>query len=210
MAALHVLVATLAAIVTAAPPPGPATDRGRSFAEIAGDPAAIPVSLGRGARFTPPAHGSAVRRGRPVAGLRCSRARAARVGAHLELFVDRRVVRIPAGIGIAPPHSGVGAYVHRGACSYAARTREPTGLIELDPNSRRVTLGDLFEIWGQPLSRRRLAGFTAASGGVRAYIAGRRWRSDPRAIPLQRHSVIVLQLGRALPPHRRYIFPEAL
>jgi hypothetical protein len=98
-----------------------------------------------------------------------------------------------------------GAYVVAGRCSYAVRTREPTGLLELDATQPALTLGELFDVWGQPLSRARLAGF---HGAVRAYLRGVRWRGDPRAIPLRRHAVIALVLGGPVAPHASYVFPR--
>src|SRR6185312_8217339 len=53
-----------------------------------------------------------------------------------------------------------GAYVRGGRCSYAVRTSEPTGLLELRRGAR-LTLGDLFAVWGQPLGPRRLGAFRA-------------------------------------------------
>ena len=113
------------------------------------------------------------------------------------------MIPIPPGIGIAPPLRRAGAYVRGGRCSYAIRTTEPTGLLDL--HAQPLTLGAFFDLWGQPLGRRRLAGFR---GAVRAYVAGVRWRGDPRAIPLGRHAVIALALGPPVPRHARYVFPR--
>ena len=113
---------------------------------------------------------------------------------------------VAAGIGIAEPHRRDGAYVRGGRCSYPLRTREPTGVVEVEHGPAR-TLGDLFELWGRPLSRRRIASF---SGRVDAYVGGRRWRGDPRAIPLRRHAQIVLQVQGHVPPHAAYRFPPGL
>jgi hypothetical protein len=97
--------------------------------------------------------------------------------------------------------------VRGGRCSYAIRTREPTGLLELQAGmrGRGLTLGQLFDLWGQPLSRTRLAGF---HGTMRATVAGRRWRGDPRAIPLGAHAVLALAVGPPVPVHARYVFPR--
>jgi hypothetical protein len=142
----------------------------------------------------------------PVAGFRCQAAGGRRVEAHLELFARGRVVPIPPGIGIAPPVIQSGAYVRGGRCSYAIRTREPTGLLDLRAGAAvTLTLGDFFDVWGQPLSRVRLGRF---DGSVRAYVGGVRWRGDPRAIPLRRHAVIALVLGRSVQPHASYVFPR--
>jgi hypothetical protein len=69
------------------------------------------------------------------------------------------------------------------------------------------TLGDLFDVWGQPLSRTWMVGFR---GTVTAYVAGRPWRPDPRSIPLQRHAQIVLEVGGHVTPHPSYQFPPGL
>jgi hypothetical protein len=163
--------------------------------------------VGPDARWRPPSLSRVVARARPVAGMRCSPVdHSRRYGVHLELFAARRVVIVAPGIGIAPPRVREGAYVRRGRCSYPARTREPTGVIEVE-EGQRLRLGHLFALWGQPLGPRRLAGF---SGRVEAYVGGRRWRGDPRAIPLTRHAQIVLEVGGHVPPHTRYSFPSGL
>lgn len=114
-----------------------------------------------------------------------------------------RVVLMPAGIGIAPPHLRHGAFVVGGRCEYALRTREPTGVVEVTRGTS-ATLGDLFAIWGQPLSGRRVLSFR---GAVRAYVGRARFAGDPRAIPLRPHATITLELGRYVRPHSPYAFP---
>jgi hypothetical protein len=173
------------------------------------DPTAIPLSVGPGARYRPRSLSRTAAAGRPIEGLRCARRGRVRFGVHVELFANRRVVIVPAGIGIAPPRREAGAYVKGGRCSYPLRTREPTGVVEIE-GGRRLTLGDLFAVWGQPLSRRRVASFGADGGAVEAYVGGRPWRGDPRAIPLRRHAQIVLEVGGHVPPHARYRFPSGL
>ncbi|MDX6669508.1 MAG: hypothetical protein QOK04_2888, partial [Solirubrobacteraceae bacterium] len=125
------------------------------------EPHGPPRSLGPGPRYRPPALGKAAAAGAPVDGLRCTSASVRRFGAHLEIFAGGRVVAIPPGIGIAPPAPRRGAYVRAGRCSYPVRTTEPTGVIEV-ASGARATLGHLFDVWGQPLSRSRVAGFDAA------------------------------------------------
>ena len=61
---------------------------------------------------------------------------------HLELFANGRALVIPTGIG---------------SCSDAARTRTPTGVVELA--RRDVSLGELFRVWRQPLDGRRMLSF---------------------------------------------------
>jgi hypothetical protein len=123
----------------------------------------------------------------------------------VELFANRRVLLLPAGIGMAPPLVRDGAYVVRARCSYALRTTAPTGVIEVAPGVA-PKLGDLFGLWGQPLTGSRLAGFR---GLVHAYVAGRRWQGNVRAIPLRRHAQIVLEIGGYVRPHAFFLFGRA-
>jgi hypothetical protein len=176
-------------------------------AAVAGSPI-IPTPIGKGPRFHPHAAPPAVRAGRSVGDLRCGRS-PRRYGVHVELFARGLVVIVPAGIGVARPFERRGAYVVPRGCSYALRTVEPTGVIEV--GARGLRLGDLFRVWGQPLTPTRLAGFrTTAARPVRGYVAGRRWRGDLRAIPLRYHGQIVLELGPYVPPHRTYRFRPGL
>ena len=124
--------------------------------------------------------------------MRCERRERRRHLAHLEIFVRGRVVLMPAGIG-----------VRRGRCSYPVRTREPTGIVEVASDAR-ATLGDLFAVWGVPLSRRRVLSFR---GRVHAFVGLRRRRGDPRDIALDPHAVVTLEIGRYVRPHAEYVFP---
>jgi hypothetical protein len=163
----------------------------------------LPIPVGQGPAFRLAPHGWAAARAATIDHVRCSARPGARVLAHVELFARGRVVPVPPGIGIAPPLVHRGAYVRGGRCSYPVRTTEPTGLLELRSGAR-LTLGELFAIWGQPLSRTRLAGFRAP---VRTYLDGHPWHGDPRATPLHAHAVVVLEVGRVVAPHARYRFP---
>src|SRR2546423_8316939 len=99
-----------------------------------GSPTLLPrtaPSVGPSPSHRPPSLGARAARGLPIGGLRCRRGNAPRFGVHLELFADRRVVLIPPGIGFAPPRKQTGAYVSVGRCSYPLRTREPTGVVEV-------------------------------------------------------------------------------
>jgi hypothetical protein len=147
-----------------------------------------PTPIGVGPKFHP-------RAATHAGGLHCTSG-GKRDGVHLELFAHNRVVIIPAGIGL------------RGSCSYPLRTRWPVGVIE---TQGRFTLGHFFRLWGQPLSPTRLVGFrTTSDRPVRAYVAGKRWRGGLGAIPLRRHAQIVLELGKYIPPHPRFLFPRGL
>jgi hypothetical protein len=166
-------------------------------------PSVHPWPIGSGPGFRPAAASPAVLAGRPVGPFRCARG-GVRHGVHVELFVRRRVLIVPAGIGVARPWRSHLARLTPGRCTYAARTLEPTGVFEVRPG---LTLGDAFRVWGRPLGRGGFAGFR---GPVLAFVGGRRWHGDPRSIPLTRHAQIVLELGGYVAPHPRYLFAPGL
>lgn len=157
-----------------------------------------PWPIGVGPGFRPPAAPAAVLAGKPVGRFRCGQDGARRFGAHLELFIRRHVLLVPAAVGVA----------RGGRCTYPLRTREPTGVIEIR-RGMRATVGDLFRLWGQPLGPRRIAGFRSRTP-VLAFVGGKRWHGDVRAITLARHAQIVLELGGYVPPHPRYLFAGGL
>ena len=170
----------------------------------------IPTPIGTGARFHPAVPNALARTGAPIGGLRCEREGGARYGVHVELFAAGLVVIVPPGIGVAPPFRRGGAFVTPRGCTYPLRTLDPTGVIEVRP-VRKLTLGDLFAVWGVPLSPTRLAGFrTTASKPVRAYVGGDEWHGSLAAIPLRRHAEIVLEVGPFIPPHRSFLFRPGL
>jgi hypothetical protein len=198
------------ATATATRPPGTRPPRTRPQAarrggEFAGlPPDQRPFPAGRGPRFHPPATSIAVQARRPVDEMRCERSGTPVFAAHLELYAGRLVFPVPAGIGVAPPLQRSGAYVLGGACTYPLRTVEPTGIVLVARRRRHPTLGDLFDLWGEPLTRTRLAGFR---GRVGAFVGGRRRRGDPRTIALTPHAEIVLEIAGFVLPHGRYLFP---
>jgi hypothetical protein len=80
------------------------------------------------------------------------------IHAHLTIFVDGAPRRVPAGIGIAPPlevdETPVGAFVAGAPCFMWLHTHSADGIIHTEsPVNRTYTLGEFFDIWGQPLSR---------------------------------------------------------
>jgi hypothetical protein len=151
--------------------------------------------IGRGSRFHPPASG-------PVLGT-CRRRLGARTGVHVELFAANRVVLIAAGIGARPPLRQDAGRITAARCFGELVTVDPTGVVLIAPG-RRLTLGDLFRSWGQPLSAHRMASF---NGRVRVYVGGRRTAAGPVGLRLAPHAEIVLEVGPYVPPHASYRFP---
>lgn len=147
-----------------------------------------PWPIGVGPRYQPAA---LVRDGRPVGRLRC--VGGARFAVHVELFANRRVVIVPAGIGVA-----------RDGRRYPLSTGTPTGVVQVARRGR-YTLGDLFAVWGRRLGRRALLSFR---GHVGVFVDGRRRAVDPRGVVLRRHDEIVLEVGGYVAPHPFYVFPR--
>ena len=173
---------------------------------IAGEPSVRPWPVGPGGRYRPGAATAAVTAGRPVARFRCA-APGAAFPVHLEIFADRRVVVVPAGIGVAAPFLRAGAVVVPLGCVYPVSTRAPTGVVEV-ARGLRLSLADLFRIWGQPLGRARIASFRARTP-VRVYLDGQRVSGPVGAITLRPRSEIVLELGGYVAPHPFFLFAGA-
>ena len=171
-------------------------------------PSLHPWPIGVGPKYKLRAAPETVLAGRPVGGLRCERQSEQRFGVHLEVFAGRQVVIIPAGIGVARPSRRYFARLVPGGCTYAARTLDPTGVLEVRARAR-LTLGDVFRLWNQPLGLHRLAGFRTR-GSVLAFVGGKRRYGDPRSIPLTRHAQIVLEIAGYVAPHSRYLFSGGL
>jgi hypothetical protein len=171
-------------------------------------PDVTPRPIGVGPRYLPAPAPPRIVRGEAVGSLRCTRNRERRYGVHVEVFAHRKVVIVPAGIGVAAPFvRSFGSVAPRG-CTYPLRTLTPTGVVEIRSGAGLV-LGDLFRIWGKALGRHELAGFRSTRP-VLAFVAGRRWRGDPGQIPLRRHAQIVLEIDGYVPPHPRFLFPKGL
>ncbi len=182
---------------------GARTPNGQSSRARPGPPP-IPAA----AAFHPPLANAEALAGGPVDGMRCAGA-TRRFAAHVELFARRAVILLPAGIGLARPLLRVGRWLVSARCSYPLRTREPTGVVEVAAGPPR-TLGELFALWGQALSARRIAGFTSPTASVRAFVGGRPRPGPPGAIVLSPHAEIVLELDGYVPPHAHYRFPKGL
>ena len=122
------------------------------------------------------------------------------IHAHLVIFVNGKARIVPYGIGIGPPLKGqntkAGWFVTQGSCFSWIHTHAADGIIHLEgPAPRTYTLGDFFDIWGQPLSANQVG---PAHGHVTALFNGKYWDGDPRRIPLLRHAQIQLEVGKPL------------
>jgi hypothetical protein len=134
------------------------------------------------------------------------------IHAHLAIFVDGQGRQIPAGIGIAPPQqystSGTGSFINGGSCFYWLHTHAADGILHIEsPNSTIYTLGQAFDVWGQPLKAGQVG---PALGKLTMYVNGKAYTGDPRAIPLNSHDVIQLDVGSSPPAPIAVSFPNGL
>lgn len=114
------------------------------------------------------------------------------VHAHVTILDNGQPVSVPADVGIP------------GACIYWLHTHDTTGVVHVEaPSAHPFTLGQFFDIWGQPLSSGNVAGHR---GNVTAYVNQTPFTGDPRAIPLEDKESIVLEVGSAVPPPANYDF----
>lgn len=125
--------------------------------------------------------------------------------AHLSLIVNGVQLAIPLGIGIMDAVVRGDTLAIAGTCFYWLHAHDRTGIIHIEPSvaGHTFTLGEYFDIWGEPLSDSNVAG---NAGGVTVYVNGARYTGDPRAIVLAAHQEITLEVGaRVAPP--TYTFP---
>jgi hypothetical protein len=151
--------------------------------------------------------------GRPVDGIDSDTAErlAFHVHAHLQIYVDGQQRALAPGIGVVPPlqvqQTAKGPFVVGGTGFYWLHTHDDSGVVHVEsPVQRQFTLGELFDLWGQPLAADRVG---PASGPVTAFVDGAVVGGDPRDIPLTAHAVVQLDVGTVV-PFRPYSFPPGL
>jgi hypothetical protein len=133
------------------------------------------------------------------------------IHAHLAMYVNGQQKLVPYGIGIVPPYrlqkTTSGPFVGGGSKFYWLHTHDETGVIHIEsPQQRTFTLGNLFDIWNQPLSPSQVG---PDAGPVTVMVNDHQVGGDPRAIPLGAHDVIQLNVGTPEPFHP-YSFPSGV
>ena len=160
--------------------------------------AVVVIAVSQGGKTSSPGPSSTGVTGQTIAGIQCETREQVlfHIHAHLATFVNGQEKQVPLGIGI--PNSQVqqtqgGPFAVSGSCFYWLHTHATDGIIHIEaPAQRTFTLGDFYDVWGQPLSSSRVGG---DSGQVIAYVDGKRFDGDPRSIPLGAHTVIQLDVG---------------
>lgn len=122
------------------------------------------------------------------------------VHAHLNIRFEGELQPIPADVGI-----GAG-------CLFWLHTHAPHGVIHVEaPAESAFTLGQFFDVWGQPLSSTEVAGRQVGPGAtLYAFVDREPYDGDPRAIILGDLVAIELQVGPAPLEPLPYTFPAEL
>ena len=151
--------------------------------------------------------------GQPVDGISCQTTEQTlfHIHAHLTIFVNGSARQVPAAIGIPGAQAEAtaqGPFIASGTCFYWLHTHAADGVIHIEsPVQRAYTLGNFFDIWGQPLGTDRVGPET---GHVVAIYNGQVYRGNPRDIPLTAHAQIQLQVGTPLVAPEQISWPSGL
>jgi hypothetical protein len=148
--------------------------------------------------------------GQPVDGIQGSSREmlSVHIHAHLALFFHGEQIAIPCGIGIVKPFRIENGFVGVGGGFYWLHTHDATGIIHIEsPDARSYTLGNFFDVWGEPLSPHGVAGL---DGVVCAFVDGKLYSGDLRAIIFAAHRQITLEVGSPVVPPPVYLFPNGL
>ena len=140
--------------------------------------------------------------GQDVDGIKCETSEqvAYHIHAHLAIYVHGKPRQVPFGIGIpdrATQQANGYPFAVSGKCFSWLHTHMSDGVIHVESPSRRgYTLGEFFDIWGQPLNATQAGPVT---GTVTAFYKGKPYTgSDLRTIPLTAHADIQLDVGQPL------------
>ena len=195
-AKLHLAALSTLGSLKPAPAPGPLGPEG---VPVPTDPAL--ASVGTAAT------------GRTVDGISCQAGEQSvyHIHAHLTVFVNGSARQVPAAIGISGAQAQAtaqGPFVASGTCFYWLHTHAADGIIHIEsPVQRTYTLGNFFDVWGQPLGTDRVGPVT---GHVVALYNGQVFQGNPRDIPLTAHAQIQLMVGTPLVAPAQITFPSGL
>ena len=135
---------------------------------------------------------AAIPAGQPVDGIRCDQMEGSvlHIHQHLAIFDHGKPVIVPDDVGRPIVAQ----------CFYWLHTHTPDGIIHIEaPNFRYFTLGNFFDIWGEPLGKTNVAGAKPKKNEhVAVWVDGNRYSGDPRKIELTQHLDVTIEVG---PPY---------
>jgi hypothetical protein len=117
--------------------------------------------------------------------------------AHLTILIRGQIKTVPAFIGISATQI---CWLH---------THDTSGIIHVEAgDARTLTLGDLFAVWGQPLSQTTVDGDRVGNAeSIQATVNQQPYTGAPETIVLSNHEDIVLQLGPPFLTLQPYVWP---
>ncbi len=137
---------------------------------------------------------AAVPAGQPVDGIRCEQMEGSVLHVHQHLTV------LDHGKPIAVPDDVGRPFI--GQCLYWLHTHTPDGIIHVEsPNFHTYTLGNFFDVWGQPLTKTDVAGAKPKKNErIVTWVNGSAYTGDPRKIELVQHLDVTIEVG---PPYAK-------
>jgi hypothetical protein len=114
---------------------------------------------------------------------------------HMAIYADGEQVPVPAGLGVGRPWAeDPPGFITTGGCFAWIHTHDTSGVVHVFTQiGKAYTLGQVFSVWGQPLTAQGALGF---SGQVAVLVNGAAAGGDPRSVPLKNLENIVLELGK--------------
>ena len=132
-----------------------------------------------------------------IDGFRCDRmeGNAFHIHQHVAILDHGSPVPIPSDVG--RPASA--------ECLYWIHTHTADGIVHIEsPAVRTFTLGNFFDVWGQPLSRRQVGPISVPPGALKIFVDGSAYTGDPRAIEMTQHADIVIEIGPPYTPPKPF------
>jgi hypothetical protein len=135
------------------------------------------------------------------------------VHAHLDVFVNRKPIVVPAGIGIDIDNPAVrrlkepgGSFAYGGIsppcaapCISPLHTHFVDGVLHTEAKQNQFnTLGEFFTEWAVKLDTRCVGGYCKPAAPIAIYVDGDVYTGDPRKITLEDKREIAIVIG--LPP----------
>lgn len=142
--------------------------------------------------------------GAPVDGLPCPKDLSILYHHHVRVafFANNQQIAIPRALGFVPPWQvQKNGFADNPKCHYLIHTHDATGVVHLEfhtPPSPMVTLGNVFDVWGEPLSAGNVAGYT---GTLTVFVNGKPYPYAVRNMKLgQDHIQITLEINSFVTP----------
>jgi hypothetical protein len=131
------------------------------------------------------------------------------IHAHLDVFVNGKPARIPAGIGIDISVRGVqhgkspdgspaygGITICARVCIAALHTHDDTGVLHIESQQARTyRLGQFFTEWNVRLDGNCVGGYCRPGDSVLVFVNGKRYTGNPAALALRDRDEIAIVIG---------------